>query len=72
MRNNVIRRFGKFNLQKIMPILYSNTNRILKKVINQDVSGCKDIETPASQLPKVHEISSHWQWKSVGFFKTIF
>ena len=51
--------------------LFSNTTRILKKVFSQDVSGCKNIETPASQLPKFHEISSHWWWKSVGFFKTL-
>ena len=51
--------------------LYSNTNCILKKVISQDVSGCKDIETTASQLPKLYKISSHWWWKSVGFFKTL-
>ena len=66
-------KIGLFTLfSRKIHFLFSNTKCILKKVINQTVPVCKDIETTASQLPKLHEIYSHWLWKSLVTFKTIF
>ena len=66
-------KIGLFTLfSRKIHFLFSNTKCILKKVIVQAVPGCKDIETTASQLPKLHEIYSHWLWKSLVTFKTIF
>ena len=62
-----------FQLFKEKSIFYRVTQiEFWKNLYHQDVPGCLDIETTASQRPKLHENYSHWWWKRVGFFKTIF
>ena len=64
---------GMFSLfSRKAHFLYSNTNCILKKVINQKVSKGYNIETTAAHIPKFHDIDSHRLWKYLGFFLGIF